>query len=160
MAIDHNKLFNPNSVTIMEDVSKIDEIIEFEEVLLSISERIIKYRKENNLTQKELANILKVNQSMVSKLESGDYNATFKNIYNISIKLEKSPAMFIEVLTDIINKIKKIKTNYYEIKSSDKEINYSYHTKKNGKLIEVEFYNKNGGIIDYGNYTSSISDVG
>lgn len=121
MAIDHNKLFNPNSVTIMEDVSKIDEIIEFEEVLLSISERIIKYRKENNLTQKELANILKVNQSMVSKLESGDYNATFKNIYNISIKLEKSPAMFIEVLTDIINKIKKIKTNYYEIKSSDME---------------------------------------
>lgn len=111
MSFNHNKIFNPNEVEIKDDVSEIYSIIEFEEVLLAISEIIISYRKEHSLTQKELAEILNVNQSMVSKLESGEYNPTFKDIYNISLKLVKSPDMFIEIFSNIINKITKTKVN-------------------------------------------------
>ena len=162
MAFNHDKLFNPNEVEIKDDVSEIDTIIEFEEVLLAISEKIIEYRKEHNISQKQLAEILKVNQSMISKLESGDYNATFKNIYNISRKLEDSSYMFLEVLNNIINKLTKLKINSYKTKILDKPLNYSKKT-NNSKLIEFKYYTKNstkGGKINYGRYTSSISNVG
>ena len=98
MEIDYKKLFNPDDFDISEDMSEIDGILEFEEVLFTISKAIINYRKENHLTQKELAKKLKVNQTMISKLESGDYNPTFKTIYNISRKLKNSSKMFIDIL--------------------------------------------------------------
>ena len=55
MAIDYKKLFNPDDFNISEDMSEIDEILEFEEILFTISKAIINYRKENHLTQKEFA---------------------------------------------------------------------------------------------------------
>lgn len=65
------------------------------------------YRKENKLTQKEFANKINVNQTMVSKIESGKYNPTFKQIYKISRKLTNSTEMFKEILKEIIKDIEK-----------------------------------------------------
>ena len=45
MNIDYNKLFNPDNIEIKEDVSDIYTIIELEEILFAISEKVINYRK-------------------------------------------------------------------------------------------------------------------
>ena len=77
--IQKNKKLNSNDIKLKQEISEVHSIMEFEEILFAISEKIINYREEKNISQQELANILKVNQSMVSKLESGDYNPTFKH---------------------------------------------------------------------------------
>ena len=94
MKINLNNLFDANSIEIKSDVSKIDEVLEYEQILLSISKAIINYRKINHITQKELAKILAVNQTMISKLERGKYNPTIKLLYTISRKLTKSSDFF------------------------------------------------------------------
>ena len=95
MEIDMDKLFDANKIEIKEDVSSIDEVLEYEQILLSISKTIAKYRRDNILTQKELAKILGINQVMISKLERGNYNPTVKLLYNISRKLTKSSDLLI-----------------------------------------------------------------
>lgn len=70
MKIKLNNLFNANEIEIKDDVSNIDAVLDYEEVLLSISKSIIKYRKENNLTQKELAKKIGTNQQAISRLEN------------------------------------------------------------------------------------------
>ena len=52
MKINLDKLFNANEVEIKEDVSNIDNVLEYEQILLSISKSITKYRSKNQLTQK------------------------------------------------------------------------------------------------------------
>ena len=42
---------------------------------------------DNNLSQKQLAKKLGISQSMVSKLESGEYNPTVEQLWKISKKL-------------------------------------------------------------------------
>lgn len=162
MNIDYNKLFNPDNIEIKEDVSDIYTIIELEEVLFAISEKVIKYRKENNLTQKQLAEKLKVNQTMISKLERGDYNPTFKQIYNMSRKLTNSSDLFVDILKNIEEKIKKISTHNYKIEiDSEKIVNgYCVSKSKNTKIINIKYNGVVGGNIKYGECTSSISNVG
>lgn len=61
MKINYDKLFNPDEIKIEKDISYIDSIIEYEEVLFAISESIIKYRKEGiqnrNLKSRESSSI-------------------------------------------------------------------------------------------------------
>ena len=64
------------------------EEFELDDILVVISSKLINYRVNNHLTQKELANRLEVSQSMVSKLESGDYNPTVGQLWKISKKLD------------------------------------------------------------------------
>ena len=162
MNIDYNKLFNPDNIEIKEDVSDIYTIIELEEVLFAISEKVINYRKENNLTQKQLADKLKVNQTMISKLEIGDYNPTFKQIYNMSRKLTNSSDLFLDILKNIEEKIKKISTHNYKLEiDSEKIVNgYCVSKSKNTKIINIKYNGVVGGNIKYGECTSSISNVG
>ncbi len=161
MAIDYKKLFNPDDFNISEDMSEIDEILEFEEILFTISKAIINYRKENHLTQKEFAEKLKVNQTMISKLESGDYNPTFKTIYNISRKLENSSKMFIDILDEIKINLCKIAISKYQVKIKSKETisqNYSLETLRDSNIIKIKFEDE--GKECYEKHTSSISNVG
>ena len=162
MSINYNKLFNPNLVEIKEDVSEVDSIMELEEVLFAISEIIINYRKKNNLTQKDLAEKLNKNQTMISKLESGDYNPTFKQIYNISRKLTNSSEMFIEILRNIEAKINNISTHKYtmEIKPEEYIKDYFFTKNKNNNVISMVYKGKIGGNMHYEECTSSISNAG
>lgn len=162
MGIDYDKLFNPDNVIITDDMSEVDSILEFEDVLFAISEKIINYRKENNLTQKQLANILSVNQTMISKLESGKYNPTFKVIYNISRKLENSCNMFIDILDNIKNRLSKMYMKEYqvELKSTNNITSkYTFKPIENTNLIEINYNNMEGDCV-YEECTSSISNAG
>lgn len=164
MSIDYNKLFNPEDVKNKGDVSKIDAIIEFEEILFAISETIINYRKEHNLTQEQLAKKLKYSQPMIAKLERGDYNPTFKQIYDISQKLTNTSNMFIEILNNIEEKLNKLLVQEYSVKVNTKSIEKSYTTQKNqnNNIIIFSDYNnkKIGGKLSYEEYTSPIPDAG
>lgn len=162
MNIDYNKLFNLNEIEIKEDISAIYEIVEFEEVLFAISEKIINYRKLNNLTQKQLAEKLKVNQTMISKLERGDYNPTFKQIYNISMKLTNSSSLFIEILENIQEKIEKISTYKYKFEINEESIvnGYCVSKDKNTNIINIKYKGVVGGDKQYEECASSISNVG
>ena len=159
MKINIDKLFDANEIEIKEDVSRIDEVLEYEQILLSISNTITKYRNENNLTQKDLAKSLNINQVMVSKLERGNYNPTFKLLYNISRKLTKSSELFINMLKDIITNLYKSRNIAYTIQFKKFET-YQYNVnnkRKDNITYLVSEYNdkeKYGGMI-YGEISST-----
>ena len=61
--------------------------MELEDMLVDIACKFINYRAANDLTQKELAEKLQITQTMVSKLESGEYNPTVRMLFEIAEKL-------------------------------------------------------------------------
>lgn len=133
-------LFDPYSVDIQEDL-KINEILDYTDILAEIAKELINYRKKNNLTQEQLANKLNVNQTMVSKLESGNYNATFKTLLRISYKLEENSDIFLETLQNI-RKILIEKENYKNkkmnivCKINMENSNYIFLMKYDGEIEE------------------------
>lgn len=162
MSINYNKLFNPNSISIKENISDIYNIIGLEEVLLAISEKLINYREKYNLTQAQLAEKLHCNQSMISKLEKGDYNPTFKQIYDISIKLTNSPMFFTEILKNIEDKINKISKGGYKFEVDSECINNGYYVCKtnNSKVVNMRYKGIVGGNVKYEECTSSLTNAG
>lgn len=132
MSINKQKLFDPYSVEI-EEASEVSEILEYTDVLSTISKTLIEYRKKLNLSQKELADKLEVNQSMISKLESGRYNATLKMLLKISYSLQNNSNFFIELLDKIKNTFM-IKYNYNNVRINKK---YDYSI----ELTETGLYN-------------------
>ena len=162
MSINYDKLFNPDTIKIKKDISDIYNIIELEEVLFAISEKLIYYRKQNKLTQKQLAEKLNVNQTMIVKLEKGDYNPTFKQIYNISIKLTNSSKLFIDILKNIEDKINKISRSNYNFEINLENINngYSISKSESTNIINIKYNGLVGGNINYEECTSSISNAG
>ena len=83
--------------------------IETVEAMKERAARFIEYRKESNTTQTELAEKIGVNQTMISKIESGKYNPTFKQIYKISRRLTNSNEMFKNILKEILKNLEEIK---------------------------------------------------
>lgn len=61
---------------------------ELSNILVDIACKIINYRLDNDMTQKDLANKLEITQAMVSKLESGEYNPSIEFLFKISKKLD------------------------------------------------------------------------
>ena len=153
------KFLNANNKKIKSDVSDVEEILEQEEILYAISENLIIYRKNNNLSQKELARKLNVNQTMISKLESGKYNPTILNIHKLSRKLENSSNIFIQILENIIKDVKKVTEKKYVVDNKIEQYVYS----KKGKVIpmykNIVISVKNGEET-YGEYQSKISAIG
>ncbi len=136
MKINYEELMDFTNVKIEGDTAKVDEIIEYEEILLQISNCLKKYRKENNLTQKQLAKLLECDQVMISKLESGNYNPTFKQLHRISRKLTNSVELFINVLEDIIENMNQIYKTTYEVTIKSEKYN-----KKENNIIYMSDYN-------------------
>ncbi len=156
MKINIDNLYDANKVMIKNDVSSIDEILEYEQMLLSISKTILGYRKKNNLTQKELAEKLNVNQTMISKLERGDYNPTLKTLHTISRKLTRTSDLLINMLKDIITSLYKNKSIDYSIKFKKYET-YRYNTGKRSNITYLSTTNNNidyGGMV-YGTFNST-----
>lgn len=60
---------------------------ELSDLLVDIACKIINYRLDNDMTQKDLANKLDITQAMISKIESGEYNPTVEFLFKISKKL-------------------------------------------------------------------------
>ena len=166
MSIDFDKLFNPRKEQIKTDTTEIDEILEQEEILYIISKNIILYRKEHKLTQKQLAEELNVNQTMISKLESGKYNPTFKQIYRITRILTKSSEMFKNILQEIINNLNKFNSIQFTVITNDKykmNLEKLYVNKNNEEKIVYfpnMYTNNNRGEEYYGQYKSENSIVG
>lgn len=76
------------------------ERFELDDILYDISMAIFNYRMENELSQKDLANILGVTQAMVSKLESGQYNPSVEQLWKISKSLNLKFTVSLEVKQD------------------------------------------------------------
>lgn len=157
MAINKEKLFDANSFEIKENVSGIDEILEYEQILLSISKSIIKYRKENNLTQKQLAEKLNENQVMISKLERGNYNPTIKLLHGLSRKLTDSSELFIGIIKDMISSLYKSKNIGYKTVYTEYEVyNYNIHNRENNiTYLYVNNKEKNYGGQIHGKINST-----
>lgn len=134
--IKESNLFDPYSIEI-EESEKLSEILDYTDILAEIAKALKNYRKSNSLTQKQLANYLKVNQSMISKLESGEYNATFKMLLNISYALEKNSNLFIEVIENIL-KVLTVKYQYNYININNK---YNYKIKNDKKDYYFYYFN-------------------
>ena len=165
MNIDFSKLYIPLKIEKNNETQGITEILEQEELLYVISKNIITYRKENNLTQEELAKKINVNQTMISKLESGNYNPTFKQIYKITKKLTGSIELFNKILEEIVSSLKKydeIQYNMFIKSECTNNLNNLYIQEENKKIIflniDKDLKTKKGE--SYEEYKSTIPIVG
>jgi len=59
------------------------------DILYEIKKQVIKYRIENNLSQKELAEKIGTKQSAISRLENDDYNPSIKFLNKVANALGK-----------------------------------------------------------------------
>jgi DNA-binding XRE family transcriptional regulator len=63
---------------------KVQKELQNNEAEYKIIEEIIMARRENNLTQKGLAELVGTKQSNISRLESGNYNPTLEFLHKIA----------------------------------------------------------------------------
>lgn len=75
----------------------------FYDLSYQLSTYIFDYRMNHGLSQKDLAKILQIKQSMVSKLESGNYNITLENICNVMAKLDTNITLEFESVEHILS---------------------------------------------------------
>ena len=68
--------------------SEAKEMYALDDILYDLSVKLVEFRFERDLKQKDLAKILDVSQAMVSKLESGEYNPTVELLWKISKKID------------------------------------------------------------------------
>lgn len=115
MKINYDELLDFSNIEIEGDTKSAEEILEYEEILFEISNSIKQYRKNNKLSQQQLAEILDVEQAMISKIESGNYNPTFKQLYKISRKLTESASLFLEVLENIVSNLNEMYEYRYSV---------------------------------------------
>lgn len=78
-----------NLMNLFEEFVDEDDILSAQ-ILSHISSEIVKYRIDKKMSQKEFASFLDVSQSMISKIESGDYNFTIKKLVELCNKMDLS----------------------------------------------------------------------
>ena len=114
------KSIDENSINVMKKV----------EMLYTISENFVKYKKLNSLTKDDMAKKLNIDYNMLEKIESGKYNPTFKKLFDLTYQLTGNSKMFINILESMI----------YNIKLVD-EVKENFENKNiyvNSKIMELE----------------------
>ena len=102
--LENNILNNPWNIFDNVDDDVRSEL-ELTDMLVDIACRIITYRMDNSITQKQLGEKLNITQAMVSKLESGEYNPSIGFLFKIADKLGWKFQLIIENnLTDKLTK--------------------------------------------------------
>ena len=99
------KSIDENSINVMKKV----------EMLYTISENFVKYKKLNSLTKDDMAKKLNIDYNMLEKIESGKYNQTFKKLFDLTYQLTGNSKMFINILESMIYNIKlvdEVKENF------------------------------------------------
>lgn len=136
------------------------------QILGLISDEIKDYRAEFNLTQKDLAEVLDVNQAMVSKLEKGLYNPSIKFLTKLWNTLDTKSY---NVASSMINKISNIVKESYELKYNNSRYENVTMIRKydlsSNINIEEDFeysnmgisFNKEIEVRDYKNYRDEYS---
>lgn len=97
----------------------------YNRIQYSIVTALFDYRMENKLSQTKLAKQLGITQSMVSKLESGDYNMSLKTICDVFFKLK------MKVNFEINNKDEFLHNDFFKLHTAD--INLPISTKGQAK---------------------------
>lgn len=82
--MDHNEV----KKTLMQNPDVKKEYNDLD-VIYEIKKQIIKYRIENNLSQKELAEKIGTKQSAISRLENDDYNPSIEFLDKVANALGK-----------------------------------------------------------------------
>jgi predicted transcriptional regulator len=75
--------------TIILKNKEVQDELKKNEADYKIIEEIILARKERNLTQKDLAELIGTRQSNISRLESGNYNPTLEFLNKIALAVGK-----------------------------------------------------------------------
>ena len=75
--------------TINLNNQEVQNELKMNEAEYKIIEEIIMARKERNLTQKDLAELIGTKQSNISRLESGNYNPTIDFLKKIAVAVGK-----------------------------------------------------------------------
>jgi len=78
-----------NAKTIILNNPEVQNELKLNETEYRIIEEIIMARKEKNLTQKDLAELIGTKQSNISRLESGNYNPTIEFLNKIAVAVGK-----------------------------------------------------------------------
>lgn len=100
------------------------------QILSKLSSKIVKYRIDNDMNQKQFATFLGVSQAMVSKIESKDYNFTIKKLVELCNKMN----LYLDV--DIRSGQQKAHQKYYIMNMKKNE-----ETIESNKNIEKNFSN-------------------
>jgi transcriptional regulator with XRE-family HTH domain len=96
------------------EITKADK--EYGKIISRFSSELLVYRYENNLTQKQLAEKLGVNQPYLSKIENGEKNLSIKKLAGISAKLGGNLK-----ITFGISKLDEDKTVHQTLKDSEQQ---------------------------------------
>lgn len=59
--------------------------------------KLLEYRKENNLTQQQLSELINMSQSYISEIEQGIKSPSVKTLYDISSALKICPHVLLPV---------------------------------------------------------------
>lgn len=95
-----------------EDV--VDALSMYYDIAYKVAAEIVQYRADHKLSQKKLANKIGLSQSMICKLESGDYNFSIKKLcevfdklgMQVDITISKNETMFHRILNEVTKKEK------------------------------------------------------
>lgn len=127
MEINSELLKNPWNL--IEEIAdkETKELFELDDLLVDISLKIINYRIDNEITQRQLAKTLGISQAMVSKLESGEYNPTVEQLWKVSKKLGWTFELLLK---------EPVKTEVWNINDTEVDINLANEEMSDEEIID------------------------
>ena len=116
-----------------------------------LSERVLSFRNENNITQQQFAEMAKITQTAVSQIESRKRTPVYKTVYRIAKVINCDVNKLISSTDkDLFEGIKKLKkSNRYLIESLKRGRNFC-HIKTPGQIEDMinSVLNSEGGQND------------